>query len=305
MRLCRLGWSPYETEADRQDEREALGRLVELVAPGQDAEILVAPSNVRVDTVCLAAYPSVRLVHTTTSGFDHLDLDVARLRGLRLARLPLARRDAVVEVSVSLVLAGLHRLGALRVAAEHGRWARAELAGLGGLNLSGARVGVVGLGVIGRRFAEVCRFLGAEVSGADPMGLPEGVLPATPAAMVRSCDAISVHASLSPSSRGLIDGRVLAGARGLVLVNTARGDIVDLPAALAALGDGRLAFLGLDVFPQEPWPGMAESRDHPGLVLLPHAAGYHRDLSRQVRQGLVQSLGAYVRAEPMPWELSI
>ncbi len=305
MRLCRLAWSPYETEADRQAEREALGRRVQLVEPGTDAEILVAPSNVRVDAACLSAYPSARVVQTTTSGFDHVDLEAAGRAGLRVARLPMARRDAVVEVSLSLVLAGLHRLGALRVAAEQGRWARAELAGLGGLNLAGARVGVIGLGVIGRRFAELCRVLGAEVLGADPQGLPEGVHPATPEGMVRSCDALSIHASLSPGSRGLVNAELLGGARALVLVNTARGDILDLPAALAALDEGRLAFLGLDVFPQEPWPEMSTARDNPGLALFPHAAGYHRDLARLIRQGLAESVDALLRGEAMPWELTV
>lgn len=305
MRLTRLAFSPYETEADRAAEAEALGAWVDVVPTGSDAEIIVAPSNVRVGVERLESMPSVRCILTTTSGFDHVDLAAARARGIRVGRLPMARRDAVVEVSLSLALAGLHRLEALRAAAAGGRWARSDLAGLGGANLAGVQVGVIGLGVIGRRFAEVCRFLGAQVHGSDPQGLPDGVLASSPAQMVRECELISIHASLGESSRGLIGSDLLAQARGLVLLNTARGDLVDVAAAIEALREGRLSFLGLDVFPQEPWPGMALVNEVPGLVLLPHAAGYHRDLARLVREGLVESVAAFVSGRSMPWELSV
>lgn len=302
-RLVRLACSPYETEEDQQAERAALAPLVDLRAPGQDAEILVAPSHVRVDEALLGAYPSVRVVQTTTSGYDHVDRRAAAARGLRLARLPMVRRDAVVEVSLALILRALHRLGELEEAAREGRWARAELPALGMRNLAGARVGLVGLGVIGARMAEVLRGLGAEVWGLDPAGLPQGVRAASLPEMVEACAVLSLHASLDEGSRGLVDGPLLARARGLALINTARGDLLDVEAALAALRDGRLAFLGLDVFPQEPWPRMALQGEHPGLVLLPHAAGFHRELGRRVREDLLHSIQALLAGQPMPWEL--
>lgn len=297
MRLSRLVWSPYETQADRQAERAELAAHVQVLPDGQDAEILVTTSNLRIDAALLDAHPSARLVLTTTSGHDHVDLAALRARGVAMARLPLVRRDAVVEVSLSLALAGLHRLGQLQARAAAGGWARKELPALGMANLSGARVGLLGLGVIGRRMAEVCALLGAEVWGHDPAGLPAGVRPASPAELVEGCQVLSLHCSLSATSRGLVDARLLEGARGLVLVNTARGDVLDVDAALAALDEGRLSFLGLDVFPQEPWPRMADVVGRPGLVLLPHAAGFHQGLSRRVREGLVQAVAAFVTGE--------
>ncbi|MCK6505134.1 hypothetical protein L6R53_17335 [Myxococcota bacterium] len=300
MRLSRLVWSPYETQADRRAEREALAAHVQVVPDGQDAEILVTTSNLRIDAALLDAHPSARLVLTTTSGHDHVDREALRARDMLLARLPMVRRDAVVEVSLALVLAGLHRLGTLQARAAAGAWARKELPALGMANLAGARVGLLGLGVIGRRMAEVCSLLGAEVWGHDPAGLPAGVRAASPAELVEGCQVLSLHCSLSATSHGLVDAALLERARGLVLVNTARGDVLDVDAALAALDDGRLSFLGLDVFPQEPWPRMAAVQGRPGLVLLPHAAGFHRDLSRTVREGLVQAVAAFVAGGAVP-----
>jgi len=303
MRLSRLVWSPYETPADQQAERALLGQRVELVADGCDAEILVTTSNRKVGPALLADFPSARLVLTTTSGHDHLDLPALAARGIRAARLPQVRRDAVVEVALALALHGLHRLGPLQARAAAGTWARSELPALGLCTLAGARLGILGLGVIGRRLAEVGAALGAEVWGHDPAGLPPGVRAASPAELVAGCEVLSLHCSLSPSSRGLVDAALLAPAHDLVLVNTSRGPVVDVPAALAALDAGRLSFLGLDVFPTEPWPQMQAVVDRPGLVLLPHAAGFHRDLPRQVAEGLACAVDAFLAGHPLPHEL--
>lgn len=304
MRLSRLVWSPYETTADRAAERLLLSELVELAPDDADAEILVTTSNRRVDIALLDAHPSARLVITTTSGHDHVDLVASGLRGVAVARLPEARRDAVVEVALGLVLRGLHRLGTLEACARQGVWARRELPALSPCKLSGSRLGIIGLGVIGRRLAQVCQALGAQVFGADPLGLPQGVSAMEPTQMMRSCAAISLHCSLTDTSRGLMSAAMLAQAHGLVLVNTSRGQVLDPVAALAALDSGGLAFLGLDVFPSEPWPDMAAVLNRPELVLLPHAAGYHEGLPALVRQGILQAVRAFLAGDSLPHRLA-
>ncbi|RME28805.1 MAG: hypothetical protein D6798_01515 [Deltaproteobacteria bacterium] len=303
IRLSRLVWSPYENAADRSAEAALLSSMARLVGPDEDAEVLVTTSNRAVDAETLDARPSARLVITTTSGYDHLDLAALADRGVAACRLPEARRDAVVETAVSLILAGLHRHGTLRARAATGRWARAELPALAPRCIRGAPVGVIGLGVIGRRMAEVLTALGAEVWGSDPAGLPPGVRPASPREMVRNCRAVTLHCSLTPSSRDLVDGPLLEQASGPALVNTARGRVMDPLAALRALDAGRLCFLGVDVFPTEPWPGMAEVRRRPELVLLPHAAGYHDGLSALVRAGIAKAVEAFLAGEEPPHRL--
>ena len=298
---ARWGRSAYETDADRAAEVAALAPWVDLVGEGADAVVLSLASKVIVDGALLDRTPSARLVVTTTSGTDHPDLDELRRRGVVAARLPEARRDAVVESALGMMLAGLRRQGALQEAAAEGRWARGALPALAPRGIAGRRIGVVGLGVIGRQMAAVLGVMGAEVWGCDPAGLPVGVRDADLDTQLTGCDAVTLHCDLNPSTRGMVSAARLAGARpGLVLVNTARGALLDVDAAVAALDAGRLGGLGVDVFPTEPWPRLAAVRGRPDLCFTPHAAGYHDRLAERVREGLAAAVGAFVAGEPVP-----
>ena len=300
----RWGRSSYERDADLLAERQALEPWVELRAPEQDAEILSVTSRTRVDEALLARAPSARLVVTTTSGYDHLDLGLLAARGVAAARLPEARRDAVVETTLALLLGGLRCITTLQAEARAGRWARGALPELGLRSVAGRRVAVVGLGVIGRKLAEVLQVLGAEVLGLDPAGLPEGVRGGELDTLLAEADALTLHCDLNPGTRGMISAERLARARpGLVLVNTARGPLVDLPAALDALRAGRLGGLGLDVFPVEPWPDLGLTRDLAGLTVTPHAAGWHVDLPARSREGLARAVAAWVEDRPVPYRI--
>ena len=138
--------------------------------------------------------------------------------------------------------------------------------------------------------------------GCDPRGLPAGLEPASVDEMLETCDALTLHCDLNPTSRGLLSAERLGRARpGLVLINTARGESVDVDAALAALKAGRLGALGLDVFPEEPWPRLGEFASTPGCFVGPHAAGYHERLAEGVSEGLVASVRAVVAGDPLPW----
>ena len=306
MRLSRHVISPYETKADLAQEAAALDSLVEIAPFASDAEVVVLTSNLHADAGFLDRVPSCRLLITTTSGYDHIDLAELRLRGITGARLPLVRRDAVVEASLSWIIQGLRREQALACAAQAGRWARKELPQLGLQSLHGAEVGIVGLGVIGRRLAEVLVALGAHVLGVDPAGTPPEVEEVPLTELFARSAAVSLHCQLAPGSRQLIDASLLARARpGMVLVNTSRGDVLDLDAALDALRDGRLGSLGVDVFPTEPWSRMAELAAIPGCMVSPHSAGYHTGLARRVREGLVEAVSAFVGGRAPAWPLPL
>jgi phosphoglycerate dehydrogenase-like enzyme len=300
MRFSRWGRSEYETDAHLAAEAAALGPYVEVRPMFHDAEIVVVTSRQPLGPAIRARAPSVRWVLTTTSGVDHLDREGLAAIGVGLGRTPLARRDAVVETALAWMLAGLRCTVALQ--ARSVVWDRHQLPQLGMRTLRGARVGVVGLGVIGRRMAELLDLLGATVFGCDPRGLPAGLEPASVDEMLETCDALTLHCDLNPTSRGLLSAERLGRARpGLVLINTARGESVDVDAALAAFKAGRLGALGLDVFPEEPWPRLGEFASTPGCFVGPHAAGYHERLAEGVSEGLVASVRAVVAGDPLPW----
>jgi lactate dehydrogenase-like 2-hydroxyacid dehydrogenase len=302
MRLSRWGRSPYETETDIRLEAEALARLVTLVPEGADAEIVVVHSKVPMGPLQHGQAPSLRLILTTTSGTDHIDLNHFHERGVLVGRLPEARRDAVVDATIGMLIWGLRRMGPLQQASIRGEWARTSLPGLAPVGLRGARVGLVGLGVIGSVVAQILTALGCEVWGSDPAGLPEEVLPASIEEMLGHCDAVSLHCDLNDSTRGLLSGaRLSVSHPDLVIVNTARGGLVDVGAALNLLAEDRLGGLALDVCPEEPWGAMAQPDDR--VLFTPHAAGFHTTLSKKIRDGLGAAVLAFVNDKPVPYRV--
>jgi lactate dehydrogenase-like 2-hydroxyacid dehydrogenase len=280
IRLCRWGRAEYE-----RDELHAMDG-VEMIDDPRAAEVVVVPSS---RPVAAADVPSARLVITTTSGYAHLDLRWRRAGGVGAPRLPLARRDAVVHTTLAMVLSLTRRLRGLDAAAREGRWDRARLHEHGATLLG--RVGVVGMGVIGTRMAEVLRGLGAEVvecRRGDALPL--------------AVDVLTLHCSLGAANAGMVDRTVLNGLRsGAILVNTARGKLVDVEAAMQALDAGQLGGLGLDVYPREPAELRSMAREN--AILLPHAAGWHPRLGADLADGVAEAVGAYVGGRRVPFEV--
>jgi phosphoglycerate dehydrogenase-like enzyme len=293
--LVRWGRSDYETAEDLALEARLVAEYGlttrHAVGPPPDlrgVEVLVTTSKVKVTEAVLAHADDLRLIITTTSGHEHIHLPAAQARGITVARCPLARRDAVIETSLAMGLSLLRDLPTLHARAEAGIWARAELPQRPMRRLAGLVVGVVGAGVIGEKAAATWRALGAEVLLCDPR-LPDGADLET---LLDRAELITLHCALTPSSRHLINAEALRRLRpGVILLNTARGECVDVDALLAA---PPLGGLGLDVFPEEPFPRLAELAARPNTWLLPHAAGFYQGLGRAVAEELVASVGAFL-----------
>lgn len=311
MQVLRWGRSAYETDADLRLEEEgarALGlswRCTPDRAPpdltGVDA--LVVTSRVRVSDEVIRAFPG-SLILTTTSGWDHIDVRAARDRGIRVARLPEARRDAVVAHALGALLTLTRRFPALHAAARSGHWARGDLPALAPVGLDRATVLVVGLGVIGRRTVECLAPLGCRILGVDPHGVPAGVELVDLEEGLRQADAVTLHCDLNPTTRGLLsEARLDLLPRHAVVVNTARGGILDVRAAVERVAAGHLAGLHVDVFPEEPWPELAAGAAVEGVSFTPHAAGYIRDLGARVAEGVVAALTAWKRGDPIPHQV--
>jgi len=312
--VLRWGRSAYETSADLDRERsdaEALGlRWASLpdplVQPTVSAEILVVTSKAIVDR---AALDIVRpqLVLTTTSGYEHIDLAQCRDRKIAVARCPLARRDAVVEHTLEALIRLLRRLPAQEAPAREGRWARGDLPRIGPRGIHGAQIAVVGLGVIGSRVAELLAALGAQVRGVDPdpaRPTPSGALRTNLDDALSEVDAVTLHASATPSARGLLDAARLATLPpGCVVVNTARGDLMDPTAAARLVRAGHLGGLACDVFPQEPWPHLA-SWACEDILLTPHASGFTTGLGERVAAEVRSALQAWVHGARIPHRLA-
>ncbi|HET6469942.1 MAG TPA: 2-hydroxyacid dehydrogenase [Geminicoccaceae bacterium] len=219
--------------------------------------------------------PRLALIQKIGVGVNTIDLDAARARGIAVCNMPGTNSRAVAEMTLALMLAALRRLPQLDRATRAGRgWALPadDQARYG--EIGGRTVGLVGYGAVPALLAPVLAAMGARVLFASRSERPEAVGRRVPLTeLLVESDIVSLHLPLAPETEGLIGAAELAAMRpGALLVNTARGGLVDEAALVAALRNGRLGGAALDVFAHEPLPA-----DHPllaldNVVLAPHLA---------------------------------
>jgi glyoxylate reductase len=246
-----------------------------LRAEVRDAEGLLCLLTDRVDRALLAAGPRLRVVSSCSVGLDHVDLAAARERGIPVGHTPGVLTETTAELAFALLLAAARRV------AEGDRFVRAGLWTaerqwepelLLGRDLQGATLGIVGLGAIGQVMARRALAFGMRVLGTSRSRRElAGVVWTGLDALLSESDFVSLHAPLVPETRHLLGAERLARMkRGAILVNTARGGLVDEAALVDALRSGRLAAAGLDVFAEEPLPPTSPLLALPNVVLLPH-----------------------------------
>jgi len=242
----------------------------------------------------LGACPSVRAVSWAGTGVaTFVDLPEAARCGVTVCNVPSYGANAIAEHALALLLAVARDVPAGDRALRAGQWSPAD-----GMELAGRRLGVVGLGPIGTRMVALGRAVGMDVVAWTRMATPERAaaagVPLVPLdELFATSDAVSLHVASTPDTAGLV-GAALLGRMppGAILVNTARAEVVDQAALLAAVRDGRLRGAGLDVFDTEPLPADHPLLAEPRLVLTPHVAyrtpGASRELMRITAENLVQ-----------------
>jgi D-3-phosphoglycerate dehydrogenase len=274
--------------------------LEERIARARDAVCLVNTRGaVKWPREALSALPRLRMATVCGIGTDAFDLDAARERGIVVCNIPGKTAPIVAEHAFGLMLAAAKRAHFQTAELKAGRWTRMD-----NVYLHGKRLGLVGTGAIGGVMARLARAIGMDVvawtfhptaARADELGLR--YLPLEE--LLRTADVVSVHVRLSPESRGLLGARELALMKpGALLVNTARGPIVDTDALVAALRSGVLGGAALDVFDAEPLP-----TGHPLLaceqvVLTPHNADQTPEGMDLLNAGVVDNVIAFLEGRP-------
>ena len=227
----------------------------------------------KVDDALLERLPALKLVSKFGVGLDSFDLTAMAKRGVKLAWTPGSNSRSVAELALMTALALLRRLPESSADLRAGTWRQ-----LKGSTLSGKTVGLVGLGAVGRDLVTLLKPFDVRMLASDPapdaaFAAANGVLLTPLDELLAQADVVSVHAPLVPATRGLIDAAALARMKpSAVLINTARGGLVDEAALIAALDAGTLAGAGLDAFAEEP-PKDRRLLDHPRILATPHVGG--------------------------------
>jgi glyoxylate reductase len=256
-----------------------------------DVEALVV-ANETVDEAVLDLLPSLRLVANFGVGYDRIDVDACRARGVAVTNTPGVLDAATADLAMALMLAARRRLVEGDRIVRSGGWTAPWSAGpFLGRELSGATLGIVGMGRIGSAVAQRARGFEMKVIGVRSRdGDLDGLL--------READVVSLHVPLTPATTGLISRERLALMRdGATLVNTARGAVVDENALVDELVSGRIT-AGLDVFAHEPQVPEA-LLDLPNVVLTPHIASATVETRAAMTRIVVDNMLAFERGEPL------
>lgn len=244
----------------------------------------------KVGAAVMDAAPALKVISKHGSGTDTIDKGAAQARGIEVVAAVGANAAAVAEQALALLLACAKSVVTLNERMHTGHWDKATHKSL---ELHGRTIGLVGLGAIGLRFARMVDAVGMRVIGFDPFArdLPSYVQQVDLDTIWRESDVISFHCPLTDDNRHLLNDSTLARCkRGVIVVNTARGGLIDEPALLAAVRSGQVMAAGLDSFAVEPMTMGHPFQREPGFLLSPHIGGVTSDAYVNMGVGAAQNV---------------
>ncbi|MEZ4403854.1 MAG: NAD(P)-dependent oxidoreductase [Kofleriaceae bacterium] len=293
--FCGSGWLPVvDAIASRLDAGDRVrvwdrGRPLAVEVAATRPDVLL-PSNGRVDAAVIAAATGLALIQQPAVGTDAIDLAAAAARGIPVCNAPGANQVAVAEATLLLLLALARRWHPTQAA-----FRGAVVGAPAGVELAGRRLTVVGHGRTGAAVATRARALGLEVQVATSATSRAELL-----ALLAASDAVTLHCPLTAATRGLIDAEALAALPPhALLVNLARGPVVERAALEAALARGHLGGVGLDVFWDEPWDPDEQLYADPRVVTLPHVAGSTTEAFARIAAVVVDNVARMKRGAPL------
>ena len=247
--------------------------IIELLSGGATGLIAgIEPLTGRV----FQSAPNLKVISRCGAGMDSVDLAAAKNHGIQVLNTPEAPAQAVAELTLGYILSLLRQIGAIDHAVRNGEWPRTQ-----GRLLAAQTVGVIGLGHIGRRVARLCQAFEATVIAHDPFAIqvPDGVTLVSLEQLLTSADIVTLHTPYSTDTHHLLNAAAFAAMKPeVIVINAARGGLVDESALLAALQSGKVSAAALDVFEQEPYHGPLIEN---GNVILTSHVG---SLARESRQ---------------------
>jgi len=277
----------------------------------KDLEVAIIRTKVVADQSFLSRFDKLKLIVTATSGFDHIDIEEARLRGVQVAFCPEGNVHSAAELTLLLALSLARKIDNAKKAIKSGVWDRNSLLGM---ELYEKTWGILGLGRIGRKVSSMAQALGMDVMACDPfvedevfkksnverVGLKE---------LFTGSDILSLHVPLTDKTRGIVNIRTMENMSShLLLINTSRGTVVQEADLIDGLRRGMIAGFALDVFNEEPLNPKSALLDLDNVVLTPHIGGntheaFERSCHLSVDKVIEFSQGQSISGNPFdePW----
>ncbi len=248
----------------------------------------------------LSFCPSLEIVsYIGVGAANFVDLAAASELGIVVTNTPDYGNRSVAEHALGLILAVARHIARGDRDLRQGRWTSSQREGV---QISGRRIGLVGMGAVGKEMARMCRSLGMEIIYHDPRRQPEVEDMASYRELdelLRECDVVSLHVAYTPETHNLIGERELSLLRpGAILVNTSRGEVLDLKALAKALREGRLWGAGLDNYSNEPHPDLSGLVGLENVVMTPHIAFNTREAKDRMTAIAVENVVSFYRGEP-------
>lgn len=280
----------------------------DLAAAMQRCDVLVPTVTDRIDADLIArAGPDLGLIASFGAGTDHLDLAAASARGIIVTNTPGALTDDTADIAMEMIIGLPRRVREGIALVRRGEWTGWTPTALLGVSLAGKTLGIVGMGRIGQAVAHRARAFGLAIAYHNRRRLPEAIEQMTTARYVDSldelvaeADILTLHCPANADSRHLLDARRIGVMkRGACVINTARGELIDQDALIAALESGRLGGAGLDVYPGEPEvdPRLLAI---PNVMTLPHIASATREARAESGHKVIANIRAWADGHRPP-----
>ncbi|MGZ9059427.1 MAG: hydroxyacid dehydrogenase [Burkholderiaceae bacterium] len=287
---------------DVRHEPSLVDRPADLQAAMEVADALIVRNRTQVDAALIAGAPRLKVVGRLGVGLDNIDTAACSARDIEVLAATGANAVSVAEYVVTTAMMLLRGVYCASVEVAAGRWPRAQLSQ--GKEISGKMLGLIGFGSIGRVTAQLAHKLGVRVVAHDPMVAPDDaawreldVANRSLEALLAEADVISLHVPLMAQTRGMLNSsRIALMKRGAVVINSARGGIVDESAVIAAVRSGALGGAALDVFEHEPLAASPAWAGVPNLILTPHVAGVTVEANARVSEMIAERVAAALDA---------
>jgi len=276
----------------------------------KDKDGLICLLTDQIDANLMDQAPKLKVISQVAVGYDNIDIAAAAERGIAVGNTPGVLTDATADFAFALMLAAARCIGEAIDYVRAGKWQTWGLTLLLGQEIHGAALGIIGMGRIGQAMAKRARGFDMQILYHNPTRLPEveealGVEYREFADLLQEADFVSLHVNLTPETRGLIDASALQLMKeSAVLINTARGPVVDPAALYWALKNGLIAAAALDVTDPEPLPPDDKLLALPNLIVAPHIASATTSSRTLMAQMAVRNCLAGVQGKPLPFPVN-